>query len=286
MRKMIVYWTVATCTCLVLHAQNSDEQVGRAAADPQQVAAIVATMKADEVPAFAGKVMQATANMPVSPKLRLRQLTGGSGEFLTAIAPEETPALLGQLIVNIPFQMLPGWVSGFKPAVDEKTAAMDDAAFDQFSSQVLKQIDANEALSDEDKTIYTTFAIVLLARGKTVESNEAYLERMLAVLPETYRAQVAAAAPAALAGDYSLLLGPQAADRLVTPQGGIMGQAPVPVADPLGVVTLQPNLLIYDVNRPFPLPVGPEGDDTRPPRPPQSETETTPVVPPPYRGQF
>jgi hypothetical protein len=142
----------------------------------------------------------------------------------------------------------------------------------------LKQIETADGLSDEDKTIYATFAIVLLARGKSPEELDAFVKRMLEVMPVASRDQVAAAASPALGGDYSLLLGPSTTgQRLVRPYGGTLGQAEILTApNSFGETVKQPSLLIYDVNRPFPLPRGPQGGATPPP----------PVVPPPYVGQF
>ncbi len=274
---------IAACTCCVRQSVADDEQLGLAASDPLQVSAIVAQKKAAEVPAFAGQVMQAIAKMPLSPKLRLQQMQDVSAEFLKASPQDELSPLLAQMVMNVPFQMLPGWVDAFKPSVDERTALIVDDAHDKLASGVLKQIEAADGLSDEDKTIYATFAIVLLARGKSPEELDAFVKRMLDVLPAGYRDQVAAAAPAALNGDYSLLLGPGASgERLVKPSGGTLGQSEILTSpNSFGETIKQPNLLVYDVNRPFPLPRATEGGAT------VGGTSTpAPVVPPPYVGQF
>jgi hypothetical protein len=265
---------------LLVPCLANDVQIGAAASDPQQVPALIAGMPAQEVPAFAGQVMEAIANMPVSPAVRLRQMREVATAFLAAAPQGQEPALLAQLITHVPFQMLPGWISAFKPAVGEKTAAMTDAAYETLAADVLKAIDAGEEWSDEDKTIFTTFAIVLLARAPAPEENKAYLDRLLPVLPESYRGQVAAAAPAALAGDYSLLLGPTAF-RLVEAHGTV-GARMIQTTTVSGRLAEQ---LIHDVNRP--APIATQEEEGRPvvPRPVIPHV-TSPVIPPPYVGQF
>ncbi|NLF22743.1 MAG: hypothetical protein GX590_06220 [Lentisphaerae bacterium] len=263
---------VSLCIGLLGTCLANDEQIGAAASDPRQVSELVAGMAAQDVPAFAGEVMKAIANMPVSPAVRLRQMREVATAFLAAVPKGQESALLAQLIMHVPLQMLPGWVAAFKPAVGEKTAALDDAVLHTLAADVLKAIDAGEGLSDEDKTIFTTFAIVLLARAPTPEENKAFLDRLLPVLPESYREQVAAAAPAALEGDYTLLLGPSAF-RLVEADGKLAART-ILTTTASGQMAEQ---LIRDVNRPAPLP-GP-AEEAPPPVP-------SPVIPPPYAGQF
>ena len=263
---------VSLCIGLLGSSLANDEQIGVAASDPRQVPELVAGMAAQDVPAFAGEVMKAIANMPVSPAVRLRQMREVATAFLAAVPKGQESALLAQLIMNVPFQMLPGWVAAFKPAVSEKTGALTDTAHETLAADVLKAIDAGEGLSDEDKTIFTTFAIVLLARAPTPEENKAFLDRLLPVLPESYRGQVAAAAPAALEGDYTLLLGPSAF-RLVEADGK-SGARTILTTTASGQMAEQ---LMHGVNRPAPLP-GP-AEEAPPPVP-------SPVIPPPYAGQF
>ncbi len=284
-KQHLMVLAVAVVAGLAGGALADDEQLGRAASDPAQIAAIVAGMDAADVPDFAGQVMQAAARMPLSPRVRLQQMQAVSQAFLKAVPPDRLDAALAQLILNVPFQMMPEWVGGFKPALAEQTAAMDDAAYDKLAAGVLKRIDADETLPAEDKTIFATFAIVLMARGKSGGADEAFAGRMLPVLPAAYRDQVAAAVPAALAGDYAMLLGPDAGARLVVPSGGTTGQAEVIKPDPLGLVVKQPSLLVYDVNRPFPIPEA--AGVGQPAQPTDAHAESpSPVVPPPYRGQF
>jgi hypothetical protein len=273
---------IAACLCCSRVAVAADEPLGLAASDPQRIAGLVGQMDAKEVPAFAGRVMQAVAKMPTSPKHRLRQLNEAAVEFARAAAPAEQPALLARLVMNTPFQMLPGWVEAFKPPLAEQLKPVDDAAYDKLAAAVLKEIEGAEALTDEDKTIFTTFAIVLLARGKDPDESLAFANRLFPLLPGAYRDQVAAATPAALAGDYTLVLGPDAGRmRLVIPEAK-QGERPVNLAEVLGGVATQPDLLVHDVNRPAPLIRTDLGDPT--PAPPT--TTPKPVIPEPYKAQF
>ena len=273
---------IAACLCCSRVAVAADEPLGLAASDPQRIAGLVGQMDAKEVPAFAGRVMQAVAKMPTSPKHRLRQLNEAAVEFARAAAPAEQPALLARLVMNTPFQMLPGWVEAFKPPLAEQLKPVDDAAYDKLAAAVLKEIEGVDGLTDEDKTIFTTFAIVLLARGKDPDESLDFANRLFPLLPAAYRDQVAAATPAALAGDYTLVLGPDAGRmRLVIPEAK-QGERPVNLAAVLGGVATQPDLLVHDVNRPAPLFRTDLGDPT--PAPPT--TTPKPVIPEPYKAQF
>ncbi len=289
MRNKLYGWmmVISACTCFLQQSLADDEQIGLAASDPAQVAGIIAQMDAGDVPAFAGQVMQAIATMPVSPALRLQQMQDVAEEFLKFAPPEVLASLLSHLIMNVPFQMLPELNDAFRTCVAERTAAMDDAAYDIFTEGVLDQIEEADALTDEDRTIYATVAIVVLARGETPEAVDAFVERTMDSLPETYQAQVMAAVPQAMAGDYSTLLmlasetpdsspsetpasspSETPASSPVVPSS--MGQAEVVTSESIGLVVEQPNDLAVDVNRPFPLP----------------PSEPEPPVPPPYTGQF
>ena len=281
-KRYVCAAVIAACLCWTRVAVAADEPLGLAASDPQRIAGLVGQMDAKEVPAFAGRVMQAVAKMPTSPKHRLRQLSEVAVEFAGATAPAERPALLARLVMNTPFQMLPGWVEAFKPPLAEQLKPVDDAAYDKLAAAVLKEIEGAEALTDEDKTIFTTFAIVLLARGKDPDESLAFANRLFPLLPGAYRDQVAAATPAALAGDYTLVLGPDAGRmRLVIPEAK-QGDRPVNLAEVLGGVATQPDLLVHDVNRPAPLIRTDLGDPT--PAPPS--TTPKPVIPEPYKAQF
>jgi len=287
MRKNSDYFlmVMSACLCLARIAAAADDQLGLAASDPRQVPSIVAAMKANAVPDFAGQVMQAAAKMPISPRRRLAQMRDIAVEFAKAAPAAELPALLARLVVNTPFQMLPGWVEAFKPPLAAQLKPIDDNAYAKLAAGVLKEIGGAETLADEDKTIFTTFAIVLLARGKTPEEEQAFAAGLLAALPAAYRDQVGAALPAALAGDYTPLLGPGAAQlRLVAPHGKV-GERPVNMDVVLGEVAKQPDLLVHDVNRPAPLDRTEIAD--RSPAPPAATTTTPkPVIPEPYKAQF
>lgn len=263
----------------------ADEQMGLAASDPGQVPTIIEKMEAKAIPAFAGQVMQAAAKMPTSPKRRLEQMRDVAVAFAAAIPAAELPALLAQLVIHTPFQMLPDWVDVFRPPLAEQLKPLDEAAYDKLAADVLKHIGDAGALSDEDKTIFTAFAIVLLARGKDLDESGAFAARLLPLLPASYRDQVAAAVPAALAGNYAPLLGPEAGRmRLVIPQT-MPGEHQGTLADVLGGVARQPYLLVHDVNRPAPLAKTEIAD--RSPEPPSVTTTTPkPVIPQPYKAQF
>ncbi|NLF86760.1 MAG: hypothetical protein GX571_11715 [Lentisphaerae bacterium] len=65
--------------------------------------------------------------------------------------------------------------------------------------------------------------------------------------------------------------------RLVIPEAK-QGERPVNLAEVLGGVATQPDLLVHDVNRPAPLPrKGPPAATTTTPKP---------VIPEPYKAQF
>lgn len=284
-RKRYIHAAIAAvCLSLSWFAVAADESLGVAASDPRRIAGIVGKMEAAEVAPFAGQVMQAVAKMPTSPKHRMRQLCDVAVEFTRTADPAGRAAVLGHLVMNTPFQMLPGWVAGFKPPLDELLKPLEDPAYDKFSAAVLKEIGDAEGLTDEDKTIFTTFAIVLLARGKDQDENLAFANRLFPLLPAAYRGQVAAATPAALSGDYTPLLGPEAGRmRIVMPEAK-EGERPVNLPEVLGGVAKQPDLLVHDVNRPAPLIRTDLGVPTPPP-PAATSTTPKPVVPPPYKGQ-
>lgn len=284
-KRVCCLMVASACLCLARIVVAADEQLGLAASDPRQVPAIVAAMEAKAVPAFAGQVMQAAAKMPTSPRHRLGQMRDLAVEFAKAAPAAELPALLAQLVINTPFQMLPGWVDAFKPPLAAQLKPVADAPYEKLAAGVLAHIGQATNLSDEDRTIFTTFAMVLLARGKTSEEEKAFAVRLLPALPAAYRDQVGAALPAALAGDYTPLLGPAAArGRLVMPHGKV-GDRPVNLADVLGEVAKQPDLLVHDVNRPAPLERTEIAD--RSPVPPAVTTTTPkPVIPEPYKAQF
>lgn len=276
---------ISACLCLARAAAAADERLGLAASDPRQVPAIVAAMDAKDVPAFAGLAIQAAAKMPTSPKQRLAQMRDVAVAFAKAVPEAELPALLAQLVINTPFKMLPGLVEAFKPPLAAQLKPVADPKYAKLSASVMGHIGRTETLPDDDKTIFTAFAIVLLARGRTLEEEHACATGMLTALPAAYRDQVGAALPAALAGDYTPLLGPGAAQwRLVSPHGKV-GERPVNLADVLGEVAKQPDLLVHDVNRPAPLARTEIAD--RYPAPPASTTTTPkPVIPEPYKAQF
>ena len=177
-----VLMVMFACLCLVRIAAAADDQLGLAASDPSQVPSIVTAMEAKAVPDFAGQVMQAAAKMPISPRRRLAQMRDIAVEFAKAVPAAELPALLAQLVVNTPFQMLPGWVEAFKPLLAAQLKPIDDNAYAKLAAGVLKEIGGAETLTDEDKTIFTTFAMVLLARGKTPEEEQAFAASLLDAL--------------------------------------------------------------------------------------------------------
>ncbi|MDD5706087.1 MAG: hypothetical protein PHR35_09185 [Kiritimatiellae bacterium] len=281
MRRNIALLSVMGLCVGLAGIARSNEQVGAAASDPGAIAGIVGAMGAGDVAPFAGQVMDAIAKMPLAPKRRVRQMAVAAEAFLNASPEGQQAVLIGWELGNVPPRLLPGLVDAFKPAVSALTSSLDAAAHAAFTAKVLTTIDGL-SLDDESKTIAATFALVLLARSQTPEETEKYLAAAVAVLPESYRDEVAAAAPSALNGDYTMLLGPEAETfRLVSPDAKVTN-AVVQV----GVMTTRETAprtddetIFIDVGleRPSVLPIGEGGTSPSP---------SSPVVPPPYKGQF
>ena len=104
MQKRIVCGMVASLSLVWgAMALTNEERVGLAAADPQQVAELVAAMDAKATPLFAGEVVEAIASMPLSPVLRLRQMRDSAAAFLQAVPAAQRPELLGLSKVKLQF---------------------------------------------------------------------------------------------------------------------------------------------------------------------------------------
>ncbi len=288
MQKRIVCGMVASLSLVWgAMALTNEERVGLAAADPQQVAELVAAMDAKATPLFAGEVVEAIASMPLSPVLRLRQMRDSAAAFLQAVPAAQRPELLARMVSSIPFQMLPRWVDGFKPELKAATAEMSAADYKKLATAAVEAVAGIEELSDEAKTIYTTFIITLLSRGESQEEREEFASALLPAVAAACRDQVEAALPSALQGDYAMLLGPEMM-RLVEAHGK-MGARRVATADALGEVAEEAERLIHDINRPAPLILRPRDGELTPTPPHHTSAgvpSSSPVIPPPYRGQF
>ncbi len=285
--KIRAVWAVTASMVLgLLTVVSGAEQVGQAAVDPGLIESMVAPMNDAEAMDFAAKVMDAVAGMPISPRRRVLQMNAVAEAFLAASPEGRQAGMLATLIGSVPPQMLPAWFEAFKPTAGALTADLDTAAHAAFTSKVLQAVDTLD-LNAEEKTIYTTFAIALLARDGNQEELDTYLAAVLVAVPSAYRDEVAAAAPAALAGDYVPLLGPDAAKfNLVTPDP----KRP-PTVSYVGELATGNNAY-YGKDESIFIGVGLE----RPPIFPMPPTEAAPVatpppvrppvIPPPYQGQF
>lgn len=283
--KSYALWMLSATLCLALAGPlQANETIGAAAADPSQIAGLVAKMEAREVAPFAGQVTDAIAKMPLSPGRRVRQMAQAASAFLDAAPEGQQAPLIGWQLGGVPPRLLPAWVGAVKSAVHALTAELDAAAHAAFTVKVLQTIDGLQRAADE-KTILATFALALLAREQTPEETEKSLAAAVATLPVAYRDQVAAAAPAALRGDYRMLLGTEAETfRLVVPDpqptnnvvmvGGLATRLTAPRTDDETI------FIDVGLERPSVLPVGEEVHRSSP-----SLRRSSPVIPPPYRGQ-
>ncbi len=283
--KSYASWMLSATLCISLAGPLlANETIGAAAADPSQIAGLVAKMEAKEVAPFAGQVTDAIAKMPISPGRRVRQMAQAARAFLDAAPAGQQAPLIGWQLGGVPPRLLPAWVSALKPTVGALTAELDDAAHDAFTAKVLQTIDGLQRTADE-KTILATFALALLAREQTPAEAEKSLAAAVATLPAGYRDQVAAAAPSALQGDYRMLLGTEAETfRLVVPDpqptntvvqvGGLATRLTAPRTDDETI------FIDVGLERPSVLPVG-EGVHRSSP----ALQRSSPVIPPPYPGQ-
>jgi hypothetical protein len=272
-----MFWRAAVMAAVLACVSGgavANETVGLAAARPERIGELVAGMEAAAVAPFAGQVIEAIAKMPVSPGRRVRQMATAAEAFLAAAPADRRAALIGQIVGHVPPRLLPSWVETFKPAAAALVAGLDGPAHAAFTADVLKAIDALP-LDDEAKTVRAAFAMALLNRAATAEEREPYIKAAVAALPESYRDEVAAAAPAALAGDYTMLLGPETRPfRLVTP-GGVPAATNVVVQ--VGGITIRNTVASPAPDEVPILGVGLERPPVLPP---------PPVIPPPYKGQF
>lgn len=273
--------------CLLLAGASwaDSGKVGAAASNPRRIGELVAAMEAAEVAPFAGQVIEAVSQMPLSPSVRIRQMGEVAARFMDAAPAGGAPALLAAMLPSVPPHMLPGLVRSLKPRVDLEVAELSDGELEKVIADTLGAIAANEEIDDESKAACSAFAVALLWRPPAVEgeaAQEELLGRLMAGLPEGYRDHVAAATPAALQGDYSLLLGP-AAERFVESYGKIGPRSMLAHTE----YDTHADRDTHDVNRPAPisrlLVVGEEPSTSSSTAP---SVSSSPVIPPPYAGQF
>ncbi len=140
--------------------------------------------------------------------------------------------------------------------------------------------------SDADKTVISTFALKLLARGSTPEEKTEWLNGI--ALPASYGKQVKDAAPGVFAGNYDAVLGPDIAIvkadavRIVTPGDdvAIVEAATATETTPIGVPVIDAAEDREGVERPEPLGTG-TGTGTGTSKPAKKK----PPVAPLYDGQ-
>ena len=185
------------------------EDITAAAQDTSKIPELVKSLQGQKGSEFAADVISAIAAMPGNPSKKVKKMAAASEAFLGSVPNGELASLLANLTANVPFASLPAWVNSFKGAVDAFTKDLSDAAYNQLVNDVMAKINKLGDTSDADKTVISTFALKLLARGSTPEEKSQWLNGI--ALPASYGKQVKDAAPGVFAGNYDAVLGPDIA---------------------------------------------------------------------------
>lgn len=198
----IILATALAGTCAFAQTENA---VTAAANNPSTIHAAVSQLDSTKIAAFASEVIDAIATMPKNPITKVMSLVESSQNFLAESDESNLADVIVALISNVPFEALPEWTNHMFESVQEATADIDDAAYNQLVADVISKIGELEEFEDGDKVVVTAFAIKLLSRGRDYYDEET-IRNILAYVPESYRGQVESVLPDVMAGDYSGLL--------------------------------------------------------------------------------
>ncbi len=284
------------------------DSITAAAQDTSKIPELVKSLDGQKASDFAADVISAIAAMPGNPSKKVKKMASASEAFLGAVPDGELASLIANLVANVPFASLPAWVDSFKGAVDAFTKDLSDADYNKLVNDVMAKINKLGDTSDADKTVISSFALKLLARGSTPEEKTEWLNGI--TLPASYGKQVKDAAPGVFAGNYDAVLGPDIAIvkaddvRIVMPGDDetLVAEETETGTMPIGVPIIPAAEDREGIERPEPLGTG-TGTGSAVPAPPKetkkpskpSKTTPTPSpkppkpvppVPPPYDGQF
>ena len=275
----------------------SAEDITAAAQDTSKIPELVKSLEGQKASDFAADVVSAIAAMPGNPSKKVKKMAAASEAFLGSVPDGELASLIANLTANVPFASLPAWVDSFKGAIDAFTKDLSDEAYNKLVNDVMSKINKLGDTSDADKTVISTFALKLLARGSTPEEKTEWLKGI--ALPASYGKQVSDAAPGVFAGNYDAVLGPDIeivkADsiRIVEPGDDrvLVEEATATETTPIGAPVIPAAEDREGIERPEPLGTGTgTGTGTGAPSSKPSKSSKPkppkPPVPPPYVGQF
>ena len=273
------------------------EDITAAAQDTSKIPELVKALDGQKGSDFAADVISAIAAMPGNPSKKVKKMAKASEAFLGSVPDGELSSLLANLVANVPFASLPAWVDSFKGSVDAFTKDLSDEAYNKLVNDVMAKINKLGDTSDADKTVISSFALKLLARGSTPEEKTDWLNGI--TLPASYGKQVKDAAPGVFAGNYDAVLGPDIAIvkadevRFVEPGDDrtLVEEATALTTTAIGAPVVPTAEDREGIERPEPLGiVGTTGTGTGKGTPSKKPSKPTPSpkppVPPPYDGQF
>ncbi len=286
MRNVALRWGAGVLLALACAQTGlADARVGGAATDPTKIAGLVAAMPATECAGFIKDVVVASSRLPVPPEKRVARVADVIGAGLTAVANEARAEVLATALCAVPFTLLPATVDALAPQVRALTETLDAIAFDAFAVKVVAAVDSLP-LPAEDKTVYMTFAIVLLGRAAPQERLDEVIQTAFQAVPEAYRAAVEQMVAAALRGDYTAVFGPGAGAVIMVqpkePQSAVVQMADYWEREEVLRTVDETIFIDVGIERPS-IPTG-EGESPAEPEP--NPTVPVPPVPPPYLGQW
>lgn len=204
MKTVCLILTAAVASTLAFASDN--DAVTRAAGNTSEIPAIVAELKTPRA-SFAGDVMSAIASMPKSPVKKTEKMISAAKALIPLADEKKLDDMVVALVANTPFEALPVWTDKTRDAVQAIVASMDDKTYDALLASVMRKIGALKDYSNDDKTVVSTFALKLLARGKDVPARIESTAKAIKAIPAAYGKQVIEALPSALEGDYAPILG-------------------------------------------------------------------------------
>ena len=281
------------------------EDITAAAQDTSKIPELVKSLDGQKGSDFAADVISAIAALPGNPSKKVKKMAAASEAFLGSVPDGELASLIANLVANVPFASLPAWVDSFKGSIDAFTKDLSDEAYNKLVNDVMSKINKLGDTSDADKTVISSFALKLLARGSTPEEKTEWLNGI--TLPASYGKQVKDAAPGVFAGNYDAVLGPDIAIvkadnvRFVEPGDDrtLVEEATALTTTAIGAPVVPTAEDREGIERPEPLGTGtgtgtdtgtgtPSKKPSKPSKPTPSPKPPKPVppVPPPYDGQF
>ena len=301
MKKTVIALVSAMACAGMTFAAGADD-ITLAAQDTSKIPELVKSLQGQKGSEFAADVISAIAAKPGNPSKKVKEMAAASEAFLGSVPDGELASLLANLVANVPFASLPAWVDSFKSAVDEFTKDLSDEAYNKLVNDVMAKINKLGDTSDADKTVISSFALKLLARGSTPEEKTEWLKGI--TLPSSYGKQVTDAAPSVFTGNYDAVLGPDIAIvktedvRIVEPGDDVslVEEAVKTETSPIGIPVIDAAADREGIERPEPLggpavgtgvaPATPSKPSKKPSKPSKPPKPPKPPVPPPYDGQF